>query len=186
MKSKKHILFLVAIVSVFLLYFLGKIILRVNLSVIYSRTMLYDSQQNNNSSGNYCSNPNLNFVSETNPYPTFMKDDWQKASKSFPQLQKTTWENFLRANSRSHPFPENLYLGCDYTLIDIKEKQTVPPEATCTNIYRFSQVGFNIPMNQALVFLSKSCGDFSYGNLYFLELIQGQWTVMDAMNVFIT
>jgi hypothetical protein len=153
---------------------------RETISEIYSQTLAYEV-------GNYCSNQILAINAKTSDYLAlnFENDDWKWASFQLPSSQEITWEDLLQKNAESIAFPRDLELGCEYRMVD-GEEQSHSSYPNCTNTYEFSRVGFNESENQALVFLVISCGDFSYGNFYFLEFVDGKWKVTDMAEAVIT
>jgi hypothetical protein len=155
------------------------------MSEIYSDSLAYEFSLGSRGNINYCKDGDLVISSLTDDY-SFDEDSWQWASNNFPQLERETWETFLQVSSQQIPFPTDLDLGCQYTLLDVKQN---PPDwswENCVGVEYFSQIGFNSRKNQALVFRASSCGDFAYGNLYFAEVVDGHWKVTDMAEVFIT
>ncbi len=133
----------------------------------------------------YGKNRDIVIGSLTEAHP-FDKKDWQWASNNFPQLEKETWEEFLRVNSQQISFPNNLDLDYKYTLLDVEKN---PPDWSQENrveIYYFSQIGFNSNMTQALVSRASDYYDVTYGNLYYLEVDVGYWKVTDMAEGFIS
>ena len=155
------------------------------MSEIYSDSMAYEFSLGSRGNIDYCRDGDLTISSLTDNYP-FDEEDWQWVSKNLPQLDKETWKDFVRVNSWQVPFPNNLDLGCKYTLLDVEKN---PPEwalNNCVGVYSFSQIGFNSNMSQALVYHVWSCGYFAYGNLYYAEIVDNLWKVTNMVEVVIT
>ena len=133
----------------------------------------------------YGKSGNLVISSLTESQP-FDKKDWQWASNIFPQLEKETWENFLQVNSQQVPFPNNLDLDYEYTLLDVEKNPPDWSQENCVEIHYFSQIGFNSSRTQALVSSTSDYYDVTYGNLYYLERIDGSWKVADMAEGFIS
>jgi len=107
--------------------------------------------------------------------------NWQEESEfDLQQIQSITWKDLLQTNSTSSNFPSNLSLGCEYTLVNLKNYEFVP-NSDCP-IVMLSKVGFNQTRNQALVLLSQSCGQNISLTLYLLDLVNGYWQVTNAVS----
>jgi hypothetical protein len=161
-----------------------------SISQIYAKTIVYDFQHEWMGTKTYCSDNEINISDQTHTEvtngETFKKDDWKWASRNLSQLQENTWDNFLTTNSQSIPFPKDLNLGCPYTLVDTKADQPAESFENCISTYYLSQIGFNNNKNQAIVYLTKTCGDYAHGNLYLLELQDNQWSISHMEEIFIT
>ena len=149
-------------------------------SEIYSEVLAYGFSYGSpygDGSGNfdYCETGALSISPRTEDFRTVVTN-WQQAKDYFPELEQETWENFLQVNSQSAPFPSNLHLGCTYELVDVPPNQ---PMEDCVVVNYFSQIGFNASKNQALVSYGQSCGFYGCSSLYFAELIEGHWVVID-------
>jgi hypothetical protein len=147
-------------------------------STIYSEVILYSYSYPGDGKFDFCKDEGLIINSLTEDFRT-VTNDWETAKSYFPQLEKETWENFLQLNIQQTPFPSDLDLGCKYTLVNIKSDLPEPFTEDCPVVFFFSQIGFNSRKSQALVSHLKSCGWYSCGALYFVELIDGQWSVKD-------
>ncbi len=145
-------------------------------SIIYPEVMLYRYSYPGDGKFDFCKDEGLIINSLTEDFRT-VTNDWETAKSYFPQLEKETWENFLQLNIQQTPFPSDLDLGCKYTLVNIKSDLPEPFTEDCPVVFFFSQIGFNSRKSQALVSHLKSCGWYSCGALYFVELIDGHWTV---------
>ena len=145
------------------------------LSAIYSEVMAYGFSYSGSGHFDYCETGALNINPYTDDFRTVV-NNWQTAQDYFPELEQETWENFLQVNAQSGPFLRNLDLGCKYTLVDVPPNQ---PMENCVVVNHFSQIGFNASKNQALVSYGQSCGFYGCSSLYFAELIDGHWVVVD-------
>ncbi len=123
----------------------------------------------------YCKDREVVVSSLTDDHP-FDESDWQWVSKNFPELKRETWENFVQVNSQQMPFPNNLDLGCKYTLQDVKQN----PSDSSLMTYSFSQIGFDSSKNQALVFGFSSFAHSGSGSMYFVEIVDGHWKVTNV------
>jgi len=117
---------------------------------------------------------------------SFDESDWQWISENFPKLKRETWENFVQVNSQQIPFPNDLELGCKYTLRDVKQN---PPDFSREDpvwISSFSQIGFDSSKSQALVSQFSSFFSFAWPGsegMYFAEIVDGHWKVTNALQM---
>jgi hypothetical protein len=119
--------------------------------------------------------------SESNIFFTLQGKSWQEVSAfNLQQIQSNTWREFLQINSVASKFPSNLSLGCEYTLVDLKNYKSVP-DSDCP-IVMLSKIGFNQIGNQALVLVSQSCGRTTVLTLFLLDLVNSHWQVTNAVS----
>ena len=145
-------------------------------SEIYSQVLSYGLSYTESANLDYCTGKELIISSLTEDFRT-VTTNWETAKAFFPQLEQETWENFLQANAQQIPFPSDLDLGCKYTLLEIKPSLPEPATEDCPLVHFLSQIGFNARKDQALVSHVQSCGWYSCGSLYFVELKDGHWIV---------
>jgi len=119
--------------------------------------------------------------SESNIFLTSQGKSWQEVSTfDLQQIQNSTWRDFSQTNSIVSNFPSDLSLGCEYTLVDLKNYESV--QSSDCPIIMLSKIGLNKTKNQALVLLSQSCGQNIWLTLFLLDLVNGHWHVTDAVS----
>ncbi len=156
---------------------------QVAVSQIYTEIFLNDFSPDGNS--NYCKNIDLVVNSTTDNHNRwFERYDRQLASKPFSQLNQETWENYLQVISQPIPFPNDLNFGCKYTLRDLKQNPRDWSTESSLMIYSFSRIGFDSSKKQAFVSRFASFAHSGNGVIYFLELVDGHWKVIEAAKVF--
>lgn len=182
MKNKKNVLLALIVFPLLLAFFIVRQSIEQRmLSEVYSQRIAWNPKFLESVETRCAASKGLFFISESNIYPIPIKKNWQEIRVGLPLLQENTWMNFLETNSGSSHFPSNLNLGCEYALLNSKDYKFA--YSSHCPVYAFSKIGFNENRNQALFFLSQSCGTSIANGLSLLDFVDGHWKVTDTMSI---
>lgn len=148
---------------------------------IYKQALAYGYDEDSANSVQYClDNLVLYYLTQSGELE---EEDWKWVQRQFPKVEQETWENFHKLNLQPINMPENLDVGCKYTLITMKDLNGM--DINNMAVYSLSRIGFNSLKDQALVYRDYSDGHFCYENLLYFELIDGTWKVTDTAEMVI-
>jgi hypothetical protein len=114
------------------------------------------------------------------------------AIKELPELQSQTIDDFHAKAKQCFPFRKELDIPMKYTLVSAKDLESLFPQGefdrawtrfyskypNSSGIISFSNIGFNVEMNQALVSTGKACGGLcGAGHYVLLAKEHGEWHV---------
>jgi hypothetical protein len=150
-------------------------------SEIYREALAQDDEDSSNSV-DYCSGGlALFYLTQSGE---LKEEDWKWVQKQFPKVEQETWENFYKLNLQPINMPENLDVGCKYTLITTEALNEMDINNN-TGVDFLSRIGFNSRKDQALVYRGYSDGYFCYEDLLYFERIDSTWKVTDMAGMVI-
>lgn len=116
---------------------------------------------------------------------------------SFDSISNETVSSFLDRNQESGQLSPDMQLGREYILLKPDELSAISSQPDWGNALKekypnsngylyFSRVGFNNTLDQALIFVGQVFGPLACtGDYYLMEYKNGEWLLMNMVNVII-
>jgi hypothetical protein len=122
----------------------------------------------------------------------------QSIKSDFKSVSNETIDSFVARNAQPSQLSQGMNLGVDYTLLSTDELAKISsqpnwgellakkyPNSHGYNI--FSRVGFNNSLDQAVIYVGKVAGPMmGSGSYYLMEKKNGEWILIDQVNVWIS